>query len=278
MPNELARKRRSLLTIIGYLGFAGVCALGVTVWQIVKSETRTAREVERAHQVIDHFQAIHEQFRIADTALRAYMPTGDESFAESYVAATSEAQKQANVIDALMEPSDTGQEELDKLKNFLASRIEQGNQAIRLRREQGPGATVIIPVVERSEKATSMAMAILNHMLQDQRKLLALRQEKEARYAYLLHVLAYSVIIVTQLAAVIIFWMRRWITRLQTGLVIICAMTKRVNHGGVWIEFDVYLKKRFGLKVSHGMSEEIARQVRTDIARLEKDPEQANGA
>jgi hypothetical protein len=80
--------------------------------------------------------------------------------------------------------------------------------------------------------------------------------------------------VITQVGVVIIFWMHRWITKLQTGLVTICAWTKRVRHAGVWMEFEAYLERRFGLRVTHGMSEEVAEQFLQDITRLEKEDEE----
>lgn len=38
----------------------------------------------------------------------------------------------------------------------------------------------------------------------------------------------------------------------------VCAWTKRVKYRGEWVPFEVYLEKHYGLKLSHGISEEAA--------------------
>jgi len=40
-----------------------------------------------------------------------------------------------------------------------------------------------------------------------------------------------------------------------------CAWTSRVQHDGEWISIEEYLKARFGIFVSHGISEDGARRV-----------------
>lgn len=42
------------------------------------------------------------------------------------------------------------------------------------------------------------------------------------------------------------------------GFVIMCAWSRTVEHEGNWISFEEYLKKRFKLDVSHGISPEEA--------------------
>ncbi len=39
-----------------------------------------------------------------------------------------------------------------------------------------------------------------------------------------------------------------------TGLVTICAWSKTVRYQGEWISFEDYLKRRFGIDVTHGIS------------------------
>lgn len=49
-----------------------------------------------------------------------------------------------------------------------------------------------------------------------------------------------------------------------TSLLTICAYTKKVRVGDKWIGFDEFLSRELGLKVSHGMTEEVARRLLED--------------
>jgi hypothetical protein len=44
-------------------------------------------------------------------------------------------------------------------------------------------------------------------------------------------------------------------------IVTICAWTGQVKDGGEWVRMEDYLKNRFGVTVSHGVSEEAAEKI-----------------
>jgi len=48
-------------------------------------------------------------------------------------------------------------------------------------------------------------------------------------------------------------------------VVTICAWTGRVKYEDQWIRLDEYLKRRFGLSVSHGLSREAADKMEAEI-------------
>ncbi|GEM_PF-6562481 len=50
------------------------------------------------------------------------------------------------------------------------------------------------------------------------------------------------------------------IDELQSGLLKVCAWSKKVLDHGEWVDFDVFLKERIGIHVTHGMSDEAVAQ------------------
>lgn len=50
------------------------------------------------------------------------------------------------------------------------------------------------------------------------------------------------------------------LSRMRQGLLTICAWTKRIQHDGHWISVDEFLSKQLGFQLTHGISEEGARQ------------------
>jgi PAS domain S-box-containing protein len=57
------------------------------------------------------------------------------------------------------------------------------------------------------------------------------------------------------------------IAKLQEGLVTICAWTKQIRCGDEWKSVEQFLTERLHLKLSHGMSEDIARQMLEEAKR-----------
>jgi hypothetical protein len=60
-------------------------------------------------------------------------------------------------------------------------------------------------------------------------------------------------------------------------IVTVCAWTGQVKHEGEWMPLDEYLKRRFGLSISHGLSDEAAEKMKREIEernRLKNTPAQ----
>lgn len=57
------------------------------------------------------------------------------------------------------------------------------------------------------------------------------------------------------------------VRRLEESLVTMCAWTRRVRVDGRWVSVEEYLRDRFGVRVSHGISEDAARLVLAESGR-----------
>ena len=52
-------------------------------------------------------------------------------------------------------------------------------------------------------------------------------------------------------------------------LVKMCAWTRTVEYQGEWISFEEYLKRRFNMETTHGMSPEEAQRQFDELAKLD---------
>src|ERR1700744_5672917 len=57
------------------------------------------------------------------------------------------------------------------------------------------------------------------------------------------------------------------IRKLQNGLQVVCAWTKRIKVGEQWMTPDEFLASQLHLKISHGMSPEASREFEEEIKR-----------
>lgn len=55
-------------------------------------------------------------------------------------------------------------------------------------------------------------------------------------------------------------------------LVMICAWTRRLQHEGKWISLEAFLDRRFGLKTSHGISEDALSRLAKEMEAVAKGP------
>ncbi len=55
------------------------------------------------------------------------------------------------------------------------------------------------------------------------------------------------------------------VSALRNDIQVICAWTKRIRSEGRWMQFDEFLQRQLQVRVSHGISEEAAAQLRAEI-------------
>lgn len=74
------------------------------------------------------------------------------------------------------------------------------------------------------------------------------------------------VILISTVAVALIFiiFILLRLEKLQQ-FVTVCAWTGQVKHEGEWLRLDEYLKQRFGLSVSHGLSKEASAKMIKEI-------------
>jgi hypothetical protein len=66
------------------------------------------------------------------------------------------------------------------------------------------------------------------------------------------------------------------IRKLQNGLQVVCAWTKRIKVGEQWMTPDEFLSTQLHLKLSHGMSPEASIEFEKELQRsVEKFPHEA---
>jgi hypothetical protein len=69
----------------------------------------------------------------------------------------------------------------------------------------------------------------------------------------------------------VMLFMRR-MHELET-MITVCAWTHRVKYQGMWVSFEEYLRRRFNLRFTHGISEEAARKLEMEAIELvQSDP------
>jgi hypothetical protein len=84
----------------------------------------------------------------------------------------------------------------------------------------------------------------------DREKAFALKTEENTRLAFLL-VIANGIFFMIAAAAL-------WRIRKMEALVTVCAWSGTIEYQGEWMSFEDYLKRRFDLQTTHGISPEQA--------------------
>ncbi|HXE41429.1 MAG TPA: hypothetical protein VN516_00285, partial [Candidatus Baltobacteraceae bacterium] len=105
--------------------------------------------------------------------------------------------------------------------------------------------------------------SLLFQMRQREADLLAARQQGAEEEFLFEQTVSLALVAVTAIALIAIMAIVIRLERLRQ-IVTVCAWTGQIKDGGEWIRMEDYLKKRFGVSVSHGVSKEAAEKILHD--------------
>jgi len=159
-----------------------VMAVGAR-WLVGQYET-----VGHTTQALNELDEILAAVRDAETAERSVLMTGDGRFRAAHEAAVADAGDRFKALRVLTAENPRQQAQLDTLEPLLTTVRAELDDAIRLRREQGPDAALRVALTGREHRATEQIRSIVAAMKAEERGLLteqAARQAARVRQIFL---------------------------------------------------------------------------------------------
>lgn len=247
------------IAIIGAVAFAGC------LWRISIERVESSHWVEHTHEVLVQIEATSTQTGAAEAGQRGYLLTGRDAYLVPYETALVKIPREIELLTQLTHDNELQQENLRHLREVTARKLAELAETIRLRREQGTAAALAVVLTDRGKLTMDEIRTILGNMQREEQRLLAIRRGTDGKVSKLLYLFAAGVLVVVFAAAAAIIWLLRWIGRLQTGLVTVCAWSRQVRYDGKWMNVDQYLTERFGLSITHGISEKAAMELKREL-------------
>jgi len=121
-----------------------------------------------------------------------------------------------------------------------------------------------ISLTEEGKTTMDHINRVLFKMSQDEENMLDSHQQRTEAEAISNHLTTVVLICAVAVALLFIIFIVVRLEKLQQ-VVTICAWTGQVKFEGEWIRLEEYLKKRFGISVSHGLSREAAEKMAKEI-------------
>jgi len=206
----------------------------------------TGAPSSRVHLISDVTKAIDR----AQNSRQSYLVTGENTYLEAYRAACAQ-------VDTSMDRLVTEDYEVtsnlvhaEDLREFVHAKLSEIGKGLEIDAPaRGPGA------IAGADSDLARVRKVLDSLAQNETRDVTGELEA-ARARTVFHrnlVVALAVINVLFLVGVAFCAMK--IGSLYS-LITMCAWSKRVQYGDQWIPLEEYMKKRFGLRISHGISQE----------------------
>jgi methyl-accepting chemotaxis protein len=161
-----------LLALIGAIAFHGAATLA-----------RTSYAVTRAHQVLEHIEALFGELRDAETGQRGFVITGDESYLEPYTSALSTMDGTLRELRELTADSPAQLRRLDAIAPLIESKRAELKAAIDLRRTSGFEAAAARVSRNEGKRYMDELRRHFDSIEADEREILRLRADDVERVA-----------------------------------------------------------------------------------------------
>ena len=204
----------------------------------------------------------------AETGQRGYILTGLESYLEPYNAAMSQLDEQLSQLRVRLAGSPEQSAVLAEITALIASKKNELSRTIELRRDHAIGPALHLVDSGEGLKTMNTLRNALHSLEERELSALALHSASVSQRAHFFQHMSFGMLVIACALGAAGAWLfMRRLHELET-IITVCAWTRRVKYQGSWVSFEEYLRARFNLRFTHGISEEAAKKLQMDAVEL----------
>ena len=243
-----------------------LAALLATVW--VTHETNgqfsaAFTSVTETYKVLNQIAETQTHIADAETGRRSYLLTGREDYFAPYDSAMAAVNHDIEGLKGMIENNRIQQDNLYELQNLVAKRLALDPDTVVSGKDYSTDS-LAVELIEEGRDTMNQIRAVLFRIQEQETQLLVERQQN-AESKFIFDQTAQLVMVgVTALALIAIVTILLRLERLRQ-IVTVCAWTGQVKHEGEWMRMEEYLKRRFGLSITHGLSKSAAEKMIDEI-------------
>jgi len=252
------------------LFFTGMCisllALIVMSWLVHQTSEQfrdSFFQVGHTYKVLNLVQQTQFHLQDAETERRGYLLTGGDDYLNSYGRAMTVVRNDIDQLKSLVQVRAGQQTNILALQSLITERL--GINPDTIAGSKGNVHDVLaVTLTDEGKNTMEKIGRVLFQMGQEEEYSLNIHQQRAEADSISSQVT--SVVLIGTVVMVLIFIViiLRRLEKLQQ-VVTICAWTGQVKYEGEWVRLDEYLQRRFGLSVSHGLSQEAAEKMIAEI-------------
>jgi CHASE3 domain sensor protein len=266
---------RKTTKILFWLGISlPMLALVAMTWLVHTSGGRFNHSfnwVLQTYKIMDLFQQTQSHIVDAEANQRGYLLTGREEYLEPYKQALQSTRNDLAELQVVCAADPDQLANVRTLEKIVEE--ELGQDPVTLRPAGAKAANVqVLQATEQGKQKIERVHRVLYGVREAGQR--ALMQHQQAAESDVVSGQVMSLVLIAAVAVALVFvvviLMR--LERLQR-FVTICAWTGQVKYQGQWLRLDEYLKRQFGISVSHSLSHEAAAKMKREIEELNRRPE-----
>lgn len=223
--------------------------------------------VVHTYKVLDVIEQTQAHIVDAEANRRGYLLTGREDYFSPYDAAMASVNDDLTQLKSLTTDNSLQTTNVAELEKIVGTRLALNYQQALAERTNTPA----VVLTQRGRETINELHRVLFLMRQNEQHLLAERQQEAEADAMSGQIMSFILIGTVALALSFIVLILVRLEKLQQ-FVTVCAWTGQVKEGGQWVRLDEYLKRHFGMSVSHGLSQDAAGKIIEELGQAGKKP------
>ena len=265
---------RTVLLSFGLASTAVVMgALLLVEW---KGGTATAESFEWVTQTLEvqrELATVEARMSEAEATQRGYLLTGNDAFFAPYTNARDDVRSRIGNLRTLLSDNSAQLRRLLIIESQTRAKFKEFDSTVRLARSGRRDVAVSIVNTKHSDSVMTSIRTGLQAMTSEEATLLRDRQQalvSDLRSGDMVSVGLAGALALMMIALLVI---ARGAEHYR-NLVTLCAWSRSVEYEGEWISFEEYLRRKFDLSATHGISPDALSQIQVALEDPQKGDEQ----
>jgi CHASE3 domain sensor protein len=240
------------LITIAWLSFANV----ETTASLVRRTLATQRDLN----------AFGSSLADAETAQRGYLLTGIGEYLSPFESATKATPIRLQALHESVQREPAQLARINRLDTLSRAKLTELRTTLRLTQQGNRDSALNVVRTNVGDSLMRSIRIVLRDAIAGQDSLLTARESALESAFHRRNVISLSLGVILGL---VLLWIGLMLKRLRRyrNLVTLCAWSKTVSYRGEWLSFEEYLRRRFDLSTTHGISPEALAGLENDIPR-----------
>lgn len=221
------------------------------------------------YKVLDLFEQAQAHIVEAEAGQRGYLLTGREEYLEPYRAAMQLLQEDLASLKNFTHDDPAQLANVSALEKLVASDLEF-DPATAFAQGRPPTNTSVVALTTSGQRKLDQFRKVVFQARNEQQQALSKHQQEATADVVASQIMSLVLIVAVAVALVFVVVILLRLEKLQQ-FVTVCAWTGQVKYQGQWLRLDEYLKRQFGISVSHSLSEAAAAKMKQEIETLSRE-------
>jgi len=160
---------------------AVLLVVGTFAYRSVRASNESIQWVQHTHEVLENLQGSQLGMETISASVRGFVSTGDQAYLERYHAGVTNLAQHEAAVRGLTVDNPKQQSKLPALEALSAERVQRAEIIIGLRQTQGFAAAADALQNGPGQKVTTDFEAIISEMVNEEQRLLAIRNPDSTR-------------------------------------------------------------------------------------------------